>query len=337
MNRFFAAAFLFGLVVAAAPARGETGDPIVVYRDANQAWVIESFAGKTIRLGGKDAGDRPLSVTVDGLHLTLVTVQTWKRIGDAKQPAPTPSDVDVLCFEEGIDWSDLSDARTDWLRQSGATWFLTSDSKAAERLVKNIDGAVLKDGKRGVLAMRQVAAPEAKKSSKPAIKTHVVPTLEPLPDELESLFVAMEKACAASQQTFASLSAKQMNFRPPNGTHTPRWNAEHMMGRELLFFSQIYHAIDPAVPIYNWNPKQMPPEYVADQPAWSGRREAERMEQVSRFVRRYADWLRDVDLDARAPGSRWTLRGLLRQMERHYNEHTANVVKKQKLPEWPRR
>jgi hypothetical protein len=42
-----------------------------------------------------------------------------------------------------------------------------------------------------------------------------------------------------------------------------------------------------------------------------------------------------VDLDQRASGSRWTLRRLFQQMERHYGEHTANVKKKFDLPDWP--
>ena len=42
-----------------------------------------------------------------------------------------------------------------------------------------------------------------------------------------------------------------------------------------------------------------------------------------------------IDLDVQAPGSRWTLRRLFRQMEAHYGEHTANVVKKFDLPDWP--
>jgi hypothetical protein len=40
-------------------------------------------------------------------------------------------------------------------------------------------------------------------------------------------------------------------------------------------------------------------------------------------------------LDGELPGSRWTLRRLLRQMERHYGEHTANVRKKFELADWP--
>ena len=56
---------------------------------------------------------------------------------------------------------------------------------------------------------------------------------------------------------------------------------------------------------------------------------------VLSFTRRFAYLLKDLDLDKKAPGSFWTPRKLLLQMERHYGEHTANVQKKFKLPDWP--
>jgi Beta-lactamase superfamily domain/DinB superfamily len=155
------------------------------------------------------------------------------------------------------------------------------------------------------------------------------------PKELAALFSPKEAACRASQAVFAKLSTKQMNFQPSNGTHTPRWNSEHMMGRELGFFSQIFAQIDPAVPHIDLNPKQMPPDYVAAHPDWSGEEEARQMERVTAFTRRFAYLLNGLDLDEEAPGSRWTARALLEQMERHYKEHTENVKKKFKLPEWP--
>ncbi len=156
-----------------------------------------------------------------------------------------------------------------------------------------------------------------------------------LPDSLSALFAAMERANANSQAVFAEMSTNQLNFKPANGTHTPRWNAEHMMGRQLLFFSQIYHAKDSAIPVMDLNPKQMPADYVFAHPDWDGREEARQMQRVSEFTRRFSYLLDDVPLDEKAPGSRWTLRGLLKQMQRHYGEHTANTVKKFDLPGWP--
>jgi hypothetical protein len=155
-------------------------------------------------------------------------------------------------------------------------------------------------------------------------------------DTVKELFAKKEAACAASREMFAKLSVEQMNFKPANGSHTPRWNAEHMMGRELGFFSEIYHAVDPSIAVMNLNPKQMPKDYKFAHEDWDGAEEARQMKRVEDFTRRFAYMLDGMDLDTKAKGSRfWTPRKLLMQMERHYNEHSANVVKKMKLDGWP--
>lgn len=154
--------------------------------------------------------------------------------------------------------------------------------------------------------------------------------------ELSELIEKMDAACKESQKVFAPLSANQMSWQPPNGTHTPRWNTEHMMGRQLGFFSQIYAAIDPdSFAHINLNPAQMPPDYKAAHPVWDGAEEARQMERANAYVRRFAYLLDGVDLDKPAPGSRWTLRRLLMQMDRHFGEHTSNVEKKFELEGWP--
>ena len=156
-----------------------------------------------------------------------------------------------------------------------------------------------------------------------------------MPEELTNLFAQKEAASRASQKVFAPLSANQMNFRPSDGTHTPRWNAEHMMGRELGFFSEIYAELDSTIGAIDLNPAQMPPDYKAAHPDWSGAEQSRQMERVAAFTRRFSYLLDGLDLDEQAPGSRWTPRRLLEQMHRHYREHTANVKKKFALPDWP--
>ena len=158
----------------------------------------------------------------------------------------------------------------------------------------------------------------------------------PVPKHLSKLFDRMEAANRRSQDVFRKLSALQMSFKPSNGTHTPRWNAEHMAGRQLMFFSQIYHALDPKIPIVNLNPRQMPKDYRPRHPDWDGKQEARFMQRVDDFCRRYAYLLEDVQLEDKPPATRWpSLKALLLQMERHYDEHTANVEKKFDLPDWP--
>ena len=155
--------------------------------------------------------------------------------------------------------------------------------------------------------------------------------------EVADLFEKKETSQRESARFFASLSIEQLNFKPSNGTHTPRWNTEHMMGRELVFFSQIYNAVDPTIPVLDLNPRQMPEDYQFAHPDWTGAEEARQTQRVERFTRRFAYLLDGLDLDKRAPGSRfWTPRALLKQMERHYKEHTGNVKKKMELPGWPK-
>lgn len=155
-------------------------------------------------------------------------------------------------------------------------------------------------------------------------------------DELAGLFAKKEAACKSSREMFAKLSVEQMNFKPGDGSHTPRWNAEHMMGRELLFFSQIFHAVDPTIPVVDLNPRQMSKDYTFAHSDWSGAEEAAQMMRVEAFTRRFAYLLDGMDLDKKSSGSKfWSPRGLLKQMERHYNQHSANVVKKMDLEDWP--
>ena len=157
----------------------------------------------------------------------------------------------------------------------------------------------------------------------------------PMPEELAALFEAKESAAAASAGVFGALSTAQMNHRPGNGTHTPRWNAEHMMGAEAEFFTAIYERVDPSLAAIELRPAQMPDAYHAAHSDWTGREEARQIDRIQRLTRRFAYLLADLPLDEKPPEIWWTLRGLLEQMQRHYNEHTANVMRKFELPDWP--
>lgn len=154
--------------------------------------------------------------------------------------------------------------------------------------------------------------------------------------ELAELLDEMRAAGEASREVFTRLSVEQINWRPPNGTHTPRWNAEHLMATRLLFFSQIYAAIDPdRHQVIRIGPKQMPTDYEAAHPDWTGEQEAAQMKLISDYIQGHAYLLEGLDLDAKPKGSRWVLRALLKRMASHNAEHTANVVKKFELPGWP--
>ncbi|WP_182867360.1 DinB family protein [Stieleria mannarensis] len=275
-------------------------------------------------------------VRTDGVGLAVLTEPNARGFAAANDTASTDAvpSIDAVVLPSPTADRIAGTAATTWIKTVQPRFVLIPSGSAtdgAERFAKQIDTlGDITEIDHNTFAIAQ--------SSEPGQVTRLV-TLETEPvqlsGELDALMKKMEASCKRSQAVFSRLSANQLNFRPANGTHTPRWNAEHMMGRQLLFFSQIYHALDPAIPVMDLNPRQMPPDYVAAHPDWGGQEEARQMQRVSDFTRRFAYLLRDINLDTRAPGSRWTLRGLLRQMERHYDDHTANTKKKFQLADWP--
>lgn len=272
-----------------------------------------------------------LFVQVDGVRMVFPS-KTWSN--DLAAPDDDAGDLfDLVVMPDGSPLSEKG-SLVDWIRKLNPRFVMLptqADQSVARQFGDQIGaGSEVTDIAHNTFAI-------AKASSRDHQTRLVQLTTKPfeLSADMESLFSKMETSCQDSQNVFAALSANQMNFRPANGTHTPRWNTEHMMGRQLLFFSQIYNAVDPTIAVMDLNPKQMPPDYVAAHPEWDGKEEARQMNRVSEFTRRFAYLAREVDLDRQAPGSRWTLRGLLRQMERHYNDHTANTKKKFELADWP--
>lgn len=159
-----------------------------------------------------------------------------------------------------------------------------------------------------------------------------------MPEEIAELLDAKEAASKLSQSTFEKLRTDQLNHKPSNGTHTPRWNAEHMLSAELFFFSKIYAEADPAIAPIPLFPQQMPPDYVAAHPDWHGIDEAMQMQRVQDFTRRFAYLLDGMPLDELPEGGVpffGDLRGLFKQMESHYGEHTAHVHTKTEQEDWP--
>ncbi len=318
----------------------------VLFRRPNEAkpsWLPASevsqadtnaIAVKSVRLGGGRASS--LVLEVDGVRIVFVPQDTLGSRGEF-DTGPL-KDVDLLILSTGKS-TQVAEPRFISLVTSLAPKLLVLNPIGT---AQPLDVEKLRAGIRGeddiltidhnTLALSQTTPV----SAKPRIVT-LTDSPWKMPAELERLFTAMEKASSDSQQVFAKLSTNQLNFKPANGTHTPRWNSEHMMGRQLLFFSQIYGAQDPSVPVMDLNPRQMPPDYVFAHPDWDGREESRQMQRVSEFTRRFSFLLSDVDVDKKAPGSDWpSLRALLKQMHRHYSDHTTNTIKKFDLPGWPK-
>lgn len=323
----------------------------VLSRSANESeiqWAPQTTRLKPDEMHVRSLSEYELRIDVDG-----VTIGVWSS-GDSASGDSTPGDsasgvnpskasstitnsvesgtTDVLvCLAaKRSDVSDLVNA-FNRLRSSTVLFDAATDPEVISRFTEQT----------GLPSPLSVAhntfAVSMNRGEKPAAAKVVLLDAKPwqADAELKSLIEQMEQSCMDSQKVFSKLTAAQMSFKPSNGTHTPRWNTEHMMGRQLLFFSQIYHQIDPTIPVMDLNPKQMPPDYTPAHATWDGEEESRQMQRVSDFTRRFAYLLEGIDLDKPAPGSRWTPRSLLKQMQRHYTVHTANTIKKFELPDWP--
>ncbi len=327
-----------------------------LHRQANSNQVIWSvlsgknpqppaaFASITVRSVYAGSAPQPKQtpiaacVSVDGIHVLMISEDLSEAI-HMRPPFELPKHFDAIVFSKPLTKKQLAGtaARIKGLNPSVCVVRESEDQgmvKEFSRLINANNEPQFQGHNRIAIA----AATESNESSGQTTSRVVALTTQPwqMSAELTGLFTKMEASCENSQNVFSKLTTEQLNFRPANGTHTPRWNAEHMMGRQLGFISQIYHAIDPTIPHMNKNPKQMPPDYIAAHADWDGKEEARQMQRVSEFSRRFAYLLQDVPFDERAPGSGWTLRKLLLQMDRHYGEHTANTVKKFELPGWPK-
>lgn len=290
--------------------------------------VVKSFRNEQAATGWA------IQVMVDGISVLCVDIDSLPKDVTAAALSVTKQDV-VIITANRLSTVNLPAAEPFLKAVSPVAVILNpilNSEKDGQTFMK-----MIADSRAATVSSHNTFAVAASSETKDSFQTHLL-TDQPraMPAELAALFERMETSCKASQKVFAELSINQMNWKPANGTHTPRWNTEHMMGRQLLFFSQIYGAIDPAIPALNLNPKQMPDDYQYAHQDWTGAEEARQMQRVSKFTRRFAYLMHDLNVNQRAPGSRWpSLKALLLQMERHYSEHTANTVKKFDLSDWP--
>lgn len=337
----------WGHTLALAAGEGESAPKMAFSLDAAKAYdhVISRLpneekpqmihAGKAkrdlnavhIKTIGQAAPNAPQLIQVDGITILLATI-------DSEFGNGLPEKVDLLV----VSGPALTSAGAHHLAsQFGGTkvsrvLLNTQLADDAKSMIEGADTIDLVDVSHNTLAL---AASDAKVNNMSIIRMATTPWK--MSAEMAREFDAMDQSCKESQEVFAKLSVEQMNFKPSNGTHTPRWNTEHMMGRQLQFFSQIYHSVDPAMPVLNLNPKQMPPDYQFAHPDWSGKEEARQMQRVSDYTRRFAYLLDGKKLSDKATGTFWpSIGALLKQMQRHYGEHTANTVKKFDLPGFPK-
>jgi L-ascorbate metabolism protein UlaG (beta-lactamase superfamily) len=250
--------------------------------------------------------------------------------------------IDVLCISVGGLWSLDGPGAVQLIRQLEPRFVIPlhfrTDTTAEEVQLLGLDQFV--DALPEDWEQRRIAGNTLTVSAAPPVETPVVLLMDyqpwVMPTELAELFAEKDAANARARAVFEPLSVAQMNHRPSDASHTPRWNAEHLMGAELEIFSRLYNSVDPSFPVIDLRPLQMPEDYVAAHPDWDGAEEARQLERVALLVRRHAHLLRDIDLDEPFGDDSMTLRGALELMAHHYGEHAANVRKKFALPDWPR-
>lgn len=133
------------------------------------------------------------------------------------------------------------------------------------------------------------------------------------------------------------VSARQLDHKPSDGTHTIRWNFEHTTAREIGFMSQIYHMVDPEVPVINWNPAQMPPDYVPRHPDWGPEEMVRHVQRVGAFTERFSYLLAEAPPTVTIEGTTFSVKYITNMIVGHYHNHSGKAVHKFELPDWPKR
>lgn len=153
----------------------------------------------------------------------------------------------------------------------------------------------------------------------------------------ENALKAMRVNRRAFINVLGKMSKTQLDHRPSDGTHTIRWNFEHTTGRELGFFSQVYHALDPEIPVIDWNPAQMPSQFEPRHPEWDTAEMVRHVGRVAAFTERFSYLLADTPPGMKIEGTHFSARSLSKLMVGHYRNHKAKAVRKFRLPDWPER
>ncbi|MHC4443495.1 MAG: MBL fold metallo-hydrolase [Planctomycetota bacterium] len=157
-----------------------------------------------------------------------------------------------------------------------------------------------------------------------------------LKPEMVKALSTMRKTRQVMVDRLGQVSKAQLDHKPANGTHTIRWNFEHTTGRELKFFSEVYHVLDPEIPVIDWNPAQMPPDFKPRYPEWNTVEMVRHVQRVGAFTDRFSYLLADIPVEKKIKGTRFSVRSLSDLMVRHYRDHTAKAVSKFTLSDWPK-
>jgi len=153
--------------------------------------------------------------------------------------------------------------------------------------------------------------------------------------ELGALLDAMTASATTAARAFAPLTVEQLNHVPADGTHSPRWNPEHMAGQQIFSFLQFFSTKDSAFRIEDPRPAGTPAKYVAKNPDWTAQEVVREIERTQEFAMRFAYLLAEIDLDAKPESGGWSLSTMLKRMQWHWGHHTGKLPSKMALPDWP--
>lgn len=255
--------------------------------------------------------------------------------------------VDVLIVPVGGTYTIDADTAmevTQQLKPRRFVWPIHYKTAAGTLPLAPVD-AFLADARKANLLVRRVkgnaiAVASLPPEQKPPIGSPVVIVSEWTPQrpkpEVERSLLTLREDRQALIDALGKVSKKQLDWKPSDGTHTIRWNFEHPTARELGFFSQVYHALDPEIPVINWNPAQMPPDYTPRRPDWDTQEMVRHVRRVGAFTERFSYLLADTPVTMRIEGTRFSIDNLTDMVMGHYENHTTKAVRKFALPDWPK-
>ncbi|MBN1490358.1 MAG: MBL fold metallo-hydrolase [Phycisphaerae bacterium] len=202
------------------------------------------------------------------------------------------------------------------------------ETRRANLLVRQVKG--------NTVAITRLPAGRRPPVGSPAVILAERRPIHPEPD-VERALLGARKDRQTMIDDLGGISDAQLDHRPSDGTHTIRWNFEHTTARELGFFSQIYHAIDPEIPVINWNPAQMPPDFVPWHPDWGTQEMVRHVRRIEGFTERFSYLLADAPPTMRIENTHFSIKYLTALIVGHYQNHTGKAVHKFTLPDWPRK
>ena len=196
-------------------------------------------------------------------------------------------------------------------------------------------GMAVRQVKGNAIAIARLPASKAADAPKPGVIVADYKPVKPLEAVTQSL-EAMRRDRQALIDALGKVSKAQLDHKPSDKTHTIRWNFEHTTMIELAGFSQMFHAVDAEVPVINWRPAQMPPDFKPRRPDWDTAEMVRQVKRVQGFVERFSYLLAETPPEVEIEGTRFSLKSQSNRMIGHYKNHTTKAVKKFDLPDWPK-